>query len=118
MNLFILHYYTVVCETGSMARAAEKLSLSRQALSKAILALESEVGARLLTRRSSGVVPTPAGEVLLRHARILLRDWDAALAELEARQRDSQGVQARLREEIAALAERTGELERRCRKYL
>ncbi len=36
----------------------------------------------------------------------------AALAELEARQRDSQGVQARLREEIAALAERTGELER------
>lgn len=92
MNLFILHYYTVVCETGSMARAAEKLSLSRQALSKAILTLESEVGAHLLTRRSSGVVPTPSGEVLLRHARILLRDWDAALAELETVRRNRDTV--------------------------
>ena len=36
----------------------------------------------------------------------------AALEELEARQRDSQGVQARLREEIAALRERSRQLQR------
>ena len=83
MNLFILRYYIVVYETGSMAQAAERLSLSRQALSKAVLTLEDELGLRLLTRNRSGVTPTPAGDVLYRHAQTLLKDWDQALAELE-----------------------------------
>lgn len=64
MNLITLQYYTTVCETGSMAKAAKQLSLSRQALSKAILSLEDLVGIKLLKRNQSGTELTPAGEIL------------------------------------------------------
>lgn len=83
MNHIVLQYYMKVCDTGSMARAAEQLSLSRQALSKAILTLENEVGVKLFKRKSSGLECTPAGEVFYRHVGILLNDWDRALKELE-----------------------------------
>ena len=83
MNLAVLQYYRAVCQAGSIAKAAEQLSLSRQALSKSIIALEDEVGLKLFTRKSSGIELTPAGEILCRHANILLHDWDKALEELE-----------------------------------
>lgn len=83
MNLAILQYYRTVCETGSMAKAAEQLFLSRQALSKSILTLEDAVGVKLCRRKSSGIELTPAGEILYRHTKVLLRDWNKALEELE-----------------------------------
>ena len=92
MNLVVLQYYTAVCELGSMAKAAERLSLSRQALSKAILTLEREVGIKLLRRKKSGTEPTPAGHILYRHAHVLLRNWDKALEELEPLKREQRSV--------------------------
>lgn len=83
MNLVVLHYYRAVCRAGSIAKAAEQLSLSRQALSKSILALEDEVGLKLFSRKSSGIELTPAGEILCRHAVLLLQGWEDAMAELE-----------------------------------
>lgn len=83
MNLVVLHYYRAVCRAGSIAKAAEQLSLSRQALSKSILALEDEVGLKLFSRKSSGIELTPAGEILCRHAGLLLQGWEDAMAELE-----------------------------------
>lgn len=92
VNLVVLQYYTAVCELGSMAKAAERLSLSRQALSKAILTLEREVGIKLLRRKKSGTEPTPAGHILYRHAHVLLRNWDKALEELEPLKREQRSV--------------------------
>lgn len=43
MNLCTLGYYVEVCRIGSLHQAAERLSLSRQALSKSILMLEREL---------------------------------------------------------------------------
>ena len=79
MNLVVLHYYRTVCRAGSIAKAAEQLSLSRQALSKSILALEDEVGLKLFSRKSSGIELTPAGEILCRHAGLLRQGWEDAM---------------------------------------
>ena len=92
MNLVVLHYYRTVCRAGSIAKAAEQLSLSRQALSKSILSLENEVGLRLFTRKSSGIEPTPAGEILCRHAGLLLRGWEDAMEELEPLRREQKAL--------------------------
>lgn len=83
VNLAVLQYYREVCDTGSIAKAAQRLSLSRQALSKAILSLEDEVGIKLFRRKNSGIELTAAGEVLYRHTQSILQDWGRTLEELE-----------------------------------
>ena len=72
LDLTTLRLFVTVCETGNMSRAAEQASLVASAVSKRLAQLEDTVGARLLMRRRHGVVPTPAGETLLEHARSML----------------------------------------------
>lgn len=50
---------------GSVAQAARELALTQPAVSKAIAALESTVGAQLVERSAQGVQPTAAGRLLL-----------------------------------------------------
>jgi len=72
LDLTSLRLFVTVCDTGNMSRAAEKANLVASAVSKRLAQLEATVGANLLTRRKQGVVPTPAGETLLEHARSIL----------------------------------------------
>lgn len=53
-------------------RAAEDLCISQPALSRSIQALEESLGTSLFRRSRSGVEPTRAGSLLLRHAHQLL----------------------------------------------
>jgi DNA-binding transcriptional LysR family regulator len=66
-----------VAETGSFARAAERMGLSKPVLSRRVARLEKQLGARLLTRTARGAQPTDIG--LAYHARAA-----NILAELEA----------------------------------
>lgn len=72
LDLTSLRLFVTVCDTGNMSRAAEKANMVASAVSKRLAQLETTVGASLLTRRKHGVVPTPAGETLLEHARSML----------------------------------------------
>ncbi len=72
LDLTSLRLFVIVCETGNMSRAAEKANMVASAVSKRLAQLEATVGTNLLTRRKHGVVPTPAGETLLEHARSML----------------------------------------------
>jgi DNA-binding transcriptional LysR family regulator len=54
-----------VVQSGSMARAAERLAVSQPVVSKAISDLEHTLGVRLLDRSRQGVEPTPYGQALL-----------------------------------------------------
>ena len=72
LDLTSLRLFVTVCDTGNMSRAAEKANMVASAVSKRLAQLEATVGASLLTRRKHGVVPTPAGETLLEHARSML----------------------------------------------
>src|SRR6478672_4320409 len=62
--------FEAVVETGSFARAAEQLGYTQSAISLQIAALERAAGTRLLERPGGRkpVVPTDAGDRMLRHA--------------------------------------------------
>lgn len=67
-----LRLLVAVCEHQNIKRAAEQAHIEPSAISKRIALLEEQLGTPLLTRGRRGVVPTPAGEALLEHARTLL----------------------------------------------
>ena len=58
-----------VVERGSFSRAAGELGMSQPTASRRVEDLERALGARLLVRRSRGVVPTPTGERVLAEVR-------------------------------------------------
>jgi len=74
-----LRYFVVLCEELHFGRAAERLHISQSPLSQAIAQLERKLGTRLLDRSSRHVQVTEAGNVLVHHARRLLRDADDAV---------------------------------------
>ncbi|MFT4100718.1 MAG: LysR family transcriptional regulator [Burkholderiaceae bacterium] len=66
-------------EHRHIGRAAEAPGISRPALTRAVARLKAFTGRRLLTRHPKGVMPTEAGETLVRRARrILLEHEDTA----------------------------------------
>ena len=73
-----------VARTGSFSAAAEAMSFTQSAVSQQIAALERETGSKLVERGARGVRLTEAGEVLVRHADVILARLDDAQAELDA----------------------------------
>ena len=67
-----LEYFVAVAEEQHFGRAAERLHMTQPPLSRAVQQLEDELGVTLLRRTTRRVELTPAGEVLLRDARIAL----------------------------------------------
>jgi len=82
MELRQLRYFVAVAEELHFGRAAARLYLSPPALSQAIRGLERELGTPLLTR-SPAVALTPAGAMLLEHARAVLGQLDETLVALK-----------------------------------
>src|SRR2546430_4983986 len=72
---FMVHQLSVFCTVArhlSYTRAAEVLYLSQPAVSQQVRNLELVLGLRLFARSGRGIVLTPAGQELLRHAEQLL----------------------------------------------
>ncbi len=67
-----------VAETGSFARAAERMGLSKPAVSRRVARLEHQLGARLLTRTARGAQPTDIGLAYYARAANILAELDAA----------------------------------------
>src|SRR5947209_5426085 len=65
LKLRDVHVLATVVEQGSMARAAQRLSISQPVISKAIAELEHTLGVRLLDRNRHGVELTAYGKALL-----------------------------------------------------
>ncbi|WP_428944248.1 LysR substrate-binding domain-containing protein [Pantoea sp. FN060301] len=64
-----LHWLTVLAEQGSFTRAAERLEVSKAAMSQKIKALEQLAGVPLVTRTTRTVRLTQAGEKLVEELR-------------------------------------------------
>lgn len=73
ITLHKLKIFILICEQGSLNRAAQALYLSQSAVSQHIQDLESTLGVQLLERSPRGTQPTPAGEVLLSYARQMIQ---------------------------------------------
>ncbi|GLS46694.1 DNA-binding transcriptional LysR family regulator [Methylobacterium brachythecii] len=81
-DLVDLGLFRHVVEAGSITHGAERAHLALAAASARIKAMEVSLGAALLVRGRQGVVPTPAGQALLAHARSLLTDIDRLQSDL------------------------------------
>lgn len=73
-----LRMLVAIADEGTVTRAAAVLNVSQPALSHGLRALERSVGVSLFARRPRGLVPTEAGERLLRTARVVLREIERA----------------------------------------
>jgi DNA-binding transcriptional LysR family regulator len=82
LDLRLLRAFVAVAEELHFTRAADRLFVAQQALSRDIRRLEAQIGARLFARSTRRVTLTADGERLLVHARTLLALNDAALSEL------------------------------------
>ncbi len=79
LDLDALRSFAVGFETGSFARAAERLGRSTSAVSAQLKKLEEQAGVSLLRKSGRGLRLTDAGETLLSYAQRLLDLNDEAL---------------------------------------
>jgi len=77
-----LRAFVAIAETGTFTAGALRVHVTQAAISMQIRQLESEIGARVFVRAPRHVILTEAGEQLLRRARHILREHDAALDEI------------------------------------
>ena len=80
MDLAAVRTFVAVAEAGQFQKAAADLSISQQAVSKRVAALERALGVRLFTRAPRGAELTIDGQAFLPHARELLRVAERASA--------------------------------------
>lgn len=76
-----LRAFVAVAEERNFTRAAERLHLAQQAVSKTVAGLEAELGVELLERTSREVRLTAAGAALLEPGRAALVAAEAAFAQ-------------------------------------
>lgn len=89
MDLQSLEAFCVVYEQGTVSKAAKKLFMSQQGLSKTIIRLEKELGRPLFQRSNRGVEPTEFAHTLYPKAgkmAAILRSIDTAEQELPQRE--------------------------------
>lgn len=80
VDLQAVRTFVAVTEAGGFHKAAADLSVTQQAVSKRIAALEQTLGVRLFTRAPRGAALTIDGRAFLPHARELLRAAERASA--------------------------------------
>ncbi|MEV8474442.1 LysR family transcriptional regulator [Streptomyces sp. NPDC051173] len=80
MNLDAVRTFVAVADAGQFQEAAAGLSVTQQAVSKRVAALEKDLGVRLFTRTARGARLTIDGQAFLPHARALLRAGERAAA--------------------------------------
>ena len=79
----LLTYVDEVARTGSIRKAASRLNVAASAISRQILALETQLGTPLFQRLPKKLILTAAGEVLIGHIRQTLKELVRAQAKIE-----------------------------------
>lgn len=79
MDIIWLRDFEALVAQRNFSRAAEERNVSQPAFSRRIRALEDEVGVKLINRQTLPLSLTPAGEVFLEQARIMLRTYQDTL---------------------------------------
>jgi DNA-binding transcriptional LysR family regulator len=80
VDLEAVRTFVAAADAGRFQEAAAGLSITQQAVSKRVAALEKELGVRLFTRTPRGARLTIDGHTFLPHARELLRAEERAAA--------------------------------------
>jgi DNA-binding transcriptional LysR family regulator len=77
-----LRAFVAIAESGTFTAGAQRVHVTQAAISMQIRQLENEIGAKVFVRAPRHVILTEAGEHLLRRARQILREHDAARDEI------------------------------------
>ncbi len=83
-DLVDLRLFIAIAETRSITAGAARAYLALASASERIKGLETALGVMLFKRGRRGVEPTPAGESLLDHARIVMHNVEALNSDLAA----------------------------------
>lgn len=79
-----IHYFDMVRRCRSIREAARRLNVASSAVNRQILKIEDEIGAPLFERLPGGLRLTMAGEILSRHANLVLQDLERVRLEFDA----------------------------------
>ena len=83
MEIKQLRAFLAVASAQSFLGAADSLYVTRQAVSKTVTQLESELGIKLFVRSQNGAALTPAGAHFYPQARTLVADFDRLEREMK-----------------------------------
>jgi len=103
-DLVDLRLFLSVVEAGRITSGASQAGMSLASASARVRGMEDIIGLPLLERGARGVVPTPAGDALAHHARIVLRQIEQLRGELGEYSKRVKG-HVRLMAGTAAIAE-------------
>lgn len=73
-----LRVFLSIIEEGSLNRAANTIHLTQPTLSRLLADMERRLGQKLFERSSKGMIPTPAGELLIPYAQVILHEMSSA----------------------------------------
>lgn len=79
----MLNYLDEVARCGSMRLAGERLNVAASAINRQIIALENRLGTPIFHRHPRQLTLTSAGEVLMKHVRMTLRDMERTRAQID-----------------------------------
>ena len=82
MDIRQLRYFIAIAEEGSLSAAAQRVNVAQPSLSQHVQSLERDLDVKLLDRSPRGVTLTQSGEVLLSHAREIVRALDVAVEQV------------------------------------
>lgn len=85
----VLDTFITVAETGSFTKSAEKLYITHTAIKKQIDQLERNLGVKLFSRSTQGVILTNAGQVMYAESLRIIRESEAAVQRVQAAWRNT-----------------------------
>jgi molybdate transport repressor ModE-like protein len=103
-DLTDLKLFLAISETGSITAGAERAHMALASASARVCGMEETLGVQLLARNRRGVQPTPAGQALIHHARMVLEQVERMKGELTEFARGLKG-HVRLMASSTALSE-------------
>lgn len=86
-----LAVFCAVAETGGFSAAARRLEMSKSAVSKTVRKLENRLGANLFHRTTRRISLSEAGETYYNHARLAMRQLEAARDAVTSLRAEPQG---------------------------
>lgn len=92
MDIKQLRYFIAIVEEGSFSRAAQRIRIAQPALSLQVRKMEEALQTKLLLRGPQGVLPTEAGELLVKSARNILTSLSQTEDDLRSMGNEPSGV--------------------------
>lgn len=84
LKLRQLRLLTAVAEEGTVLKGSQALNIAQPAATKSIKELEDALGVQLFERSSRGVTPTDFGQVMIKHAKLILTQLRHASEEMQS----------------------------------